>query len=196
MAIDINDLSSDELFELANKRKREEEETESRKAAIVVMKNRRKQLEAEHAKALAGVDSQIRGLHEQRAQVIIRHKTEVDQIDKELTELVRQVKQAEASAARTVRKAEPPQAEPVRTAEPPQADTVRKAEPPQADTVYADAILATLERRTDISESLLKEQLRAGGLDTTELRRQLDQLVREGRLVHKGSGNYALGRRR
>jgi hypothetical protein len=178
MSIDINTLSSDELFELAKQRKQEEENTESRKAAIVVMQNRRRQLEAEHAKALTGIDSQIRGLHEQRAQVIIQHKTAVDQIDKQLSELTRQVRQTEKQAAKVV-------------ARPPEPSVEAKD-----DSVYADAILATLDKRTDISESLLKEQLKAAGLDTSELRRHLDQLVREGRLVNRGAGNYALGRQR
>lgn len=173
MSIDINKLSSDELFELARQRKQEEEKNDARKAAIVVMKNRRKQLEAEHANALATVDANIRGLHEQRAQVIIQHKTAVDQIDRQLADLTRQVRQAEAQAAKLAHPADVPGA-----------------------AAYADAILAALDKRADISESLLKEQLRTAGLDTKELRRHLEQLVREGRLVHRGAGNYALGRRR
>lgn len=53
-----------------------------------------------------------------------------------------------------------------------------------------------LRNRTYISESLLKEKLKAANFDTSNLRKQLDQLIHERRIENKGRGNYALGKRK
>ena len=49
--------------------------------------------------------------------------------------------------------------------------------------------------RSYISESLLKEQLRARKVNTSSLHKHLEDLVREGKLASGGGGNYSLGKK-
>lgn len=165
MQVDITALSSDELFELARQKKQHEEEFGTRRIALEELKERRRQLEIEHAKALAGVDQRISELHLKRGQLVIKHKAAVDAVDQEIVRLTREAKNATAAAA-----------------------------PPNPNAT-ADLICALTAGRPYISESLLKEQLRAKGHDVSRLPRILDLLVRDGRLLNKGSGNYAPGKR-
>jgi hypothetical protein len=60
------------------------------------------------------------------------------------------------------------------------------------DDDLAQAILEALKGRNDISDSLLREKLRIKGFALANLPKQLDRLVREGRISNKGGGNFAL----
>ena len=57
-------------------------------------------------------------------------------------------------------------------------------------------IRSIMRNRTYISESLLKEKLKANGFDLSNLKKDMDKLIREGKLEKKGSGNFALGKKK
>ena len=184
MAIDINQLSSDELFELATKRKRQEEErAAARRAAIAELRTRREELAAEHARALESVDNSIQQLHTQRAHLVIRHKAAVDVVDRELAERRREAR----------RSAEPKEPAPNR----------RRLMQPNSSgpgttggADFATAVIELMKGRTDISEGLLKEKLRAKGFAVSNLGKQLEPLLREGKITSRGYGNYTSGKGR
>lgn len=181
MVVDINHLSSDELFELAKLKRQREEDIQVRSGALATLKERRKQLELKHAKDLESVDTQISELHKKRAQLVIMHKAAVDAIDREIAELARDARSAESRSPRTAAKGMP--AKPERVAVNVPVD-------------FASVVLEVLAKRNDISESLLKEQLRARRVPTAEFSTQMERLIRAGRVVSKGGGNYALGKKR
>lgn len=166
MSIDINALSADELFELARKKRLLEKEAEARKAAVAELRERRNRLTEEHSRALEAIDREIRELHQRRGELAIRYKQAVDAIDREI-----------AVASREPEAAPPPAAPATKT--------------PSAQADLAGAVLALLKARREMSESLLKERLRAQGFDTSRLARQLEQLLRERKIVNRGGGNYA-----
>jgi hypothetical protein len=181
MAIDINQLSSDELFELATKRKRQEEErAAARRIAVAELKKRKDELVAEHAHALESIDNSIRELHNQRAHLVIRHKTAVDAVDRELAERRRETRRAAPSAGAQ-----------------PQLSVVQQAVPTKTQGGdFAAAVLDLLKGRADISESLLKEKLRARGFTVTNLDKQLEPLLKQGKIASRGHGNYSSCRKR
>ena len=53
-----------------------------------------------------------------------------------------------------------------------------------------------MRNRTYISESLLKEKLKLNGFDLGSLKKEMEKLVRAGRLEKKSGGNYALGKKK
>lgn len=179
MAIDINQLSSDELFQLATKRKRQEEEhAAARRAAIDELRKRKDELAAEHARALESIDASIQQLHNQRAHLVIRHKAAVDAVDRELAERRREAKRASIT-------------------EPPNPGVVPSGATPQSTNAdFAATVLELMKGRTDISESLLKEKLRARGVSVANFGKQLEALVKEGKIASRGGGNYGPGKGR
>jgi hypothetical protein len=52
-----------------------------------------------------------------------------------------------------------------------------------------------MRQRSYISESLLKEELKLNGFDMSKLKKEIDKLIREGKLKKEGAGNYALGKK-
>ncbi len=188
MYIDINQFTSDELFELAKKRKQEEEASEARRVALGELRQRRDELIAEHARTLETLDGQIRELHNRRGQLVIRHKTAVDELDGQIAELRREEKavaeQPSAPEGRVGGETAP--------GEKPRAAAGSRA---SGGADLATALAAIMKGRLDISESLLREHLRNRGIDISNFSRQLEQLVREKKLLKKGSGNYALPRK-
>jgi DNA-binding MarR family transcriptional regulator len=52
-----------------------------------------------------------------------------------------------------------------------------------------------LKRRSEMSESLLREKLRSRGIKVAELSKQLDKMVSRG-LLQRRANNYSLGKRR
>lgn len=187
MTVDINTLSSDQLFELARKRRQEEEQrVEARESAIRGLKQQRAQLVAEHAKALESVDYQIRDLHNKRAQLVIRHKAAVDTLDQQVAELQQEAKSDQG---------DPRESKPSPAATPAPATRSGGRSPLTADTLHA-VMVELIKGRTYLSESLLKEKLRGRGIDVSQLGKQLEQMTRAGRIVSRGSGNYALGKQK
>lgn len=178
MSVTINHLSSEELFELAKLKQQQETEGRERTRALADLKERRKQLEFKHARALESIDTQISELHRKRAQVVIMHKAAVDAVDREVAELAREARNAEAAKAAAERVVRP---------------TARRV---PAESGLASVLGEIMKGRTSISETLLKEQLRVKGWDVGGFGKQLEQMVRERLLVSKGGGNYTLARKR
>jgi len=59
-----------------------------------------------------------------------------------------------------------------------------------------EKIRSIMRNRTYISESLLKEKLSVNGFDMSTLKKDREQLVRDGKLEKKSGSNYALGKKK
>lgn len=206
MLVNIEEMSAEELFELANRKKHAEEEAAKRAAAqerIGEVRKRREQLMREYEQALAANDKEMQALQKQREQLITKHQAALALVDKTLTELEQDMRAGEAPAAKPVPKPAPasrasapaPQPAPVPEPEKP-APGRRVGDKSSRLDELSDAVLDIMATRQSISESLLKEQLRTRGVAATDLGKVLDQLVRDGQLVSRGYGNYAPGKKR
>lgn len=162
-----------------------------------------KKLKLEHVRALESIDAQIRELHEKRARIVIRNREATEAIQREITEIAREVKRVhsaqvekpapetpavEALAAEASKSALQPNPEVATVAE------ERSAKPDPADDAV-DAIRELLKNRGEMSESLLREKLRAKRVNVGELSKRLDKLVNAGILRRRGS-NYSLSKKR
>jgi FtsZ-interacting cell division protein ZipA len=211
MSVDLSKLSSKELFELAKQREQEEQQAVVRLENLNAARVKREELIAKHEAAIAATDKAIQELQEQREQQLTDFEAALAPLELEISELEGEVKADEARAEeeaaepqRTLAPAEPPRPQnsntPRSTAATPQAS---EATPPRTvskgsnttDDLYK-LIRSMMRNRTYISESLMKEKLKAAAFDTSNLRNQLDQLIYEKRLDKKGAGNYTLGKRK
>ncbi|WP_127478636.1 hypothetical protein [Sulfurivermis fontis] len=193
MLVNIEEMSAEELFELANRKKQAEQEAAKRAAALArigEVRKRREQLMREFEQALAANDKEMQALQKQREQLITKHQAALALIDKNLAELEQDIAAGEAPA-QSAKAVAPAKVEPA--AEKPARRATDKAE--SADDL-GDLIMEIMAGRQSISESLLKEQLRSRGHSGTDLGKVLERLVREGRLVNRGYGNYAPGKKR
>lgn len=154
------------------------------------LKRRKKELTLKHARALKSIDAQIRELHDKRGLIAIRHKEASDSLEREIAELTRQAKRFQAERAK--RASQPPV--PGRTPAAPEPAGARPGTTSSPDDVSA-AILELLKGRNDISESLLREKLRAKRLNVSELSKQLNKLVSDG-LLRRRANNYSLAKKR
>lgn len=200
MLVNIEEMSAEQLFELANKKKHAEEEAAKRAAAqerIGEVRKRREQLMREYEQALAANDKELQALQKQREQLITKHQAALALVDKTLTELEQDMGGGEAPTAKPAPVSRPAAAAPEPAAAPAKPAPVRRAsdKPSRLDEL-ADVVLEIMATRQSISESLLKEQLRARGVAATDLSKVLDQLVRDGQLVSRGYGNYAPSKKR
>lgn len=246
MSIDIKNLSSSELFELAKVKEREEQEANQRLARLADVKVQKASLNAKHEEALAAIDKSIRELQEKRTQLLAEHKAALATIELNLQELELEINADLNKAApltinispqstpapmslppgtlnEPVRQAvQPPQSAPApRTAPAPQSIPAPRTAPapqsipaprpaptpqPGTESVSSEAsdssdelltkIRNIMHSRSYISESLLKEKLKANGFDTSNLKQDMEKLIREGKLEKKGPGNYALGKKK
>ncbi|MGE0079836.1 MAG: hypothetical protein AB7U81_00900 [Thiohalomonadaceae bacterium] len=196
MLVNLDELSANELLELA--RKKQQQEVEKARAAAVVsrlaqLRKRREQLMADQERALAILEKELQALQQRRAQLVASHQSALAALDKEMAEVsaskdsVPEAVAPVAAAPMTVAPA------PAAVAEPADASQSREGEKGKPD--MAATILQLLKGRIDISEGFLRERLRSGGYDLAKLGKTLEQLVREGKLVNKGGGNYALKKR-
>ncbi len=189
MDIDISKLSSEELFELARKRQQQEQADIIRASAqerITELQSKRAALTARHNEALAVTDKAIAELQAKRNKLIAEQQEALAAIDSELQSMTEKV----ASIATPT----------TPTSGAVMAASVKPPAPPRGATIAtAEELLPYVREmmlgRTYISEGLLKEQLRSKNVTVNDLHKQLERLVRDGRLASKGSGNYALGRR-
>ncbi len=187
MLVNIEDMSAEELFELANKKKRAEEEKAKRAKAlerINEVRKRREQLVREYEQALAANDKEMQALQKRREELITKHQAALAVIDNTLTELELDSPEAEAPPAKKAVAAPAPAPEKP-------APSRRVADKGGVLDELADVVMEVMSSRTSISESLLKEQLRSRGHSSSELGKVLEQLVRDGKLVSRGYGNYA-----
>jgi hypothetical protein len=207
MLVNIENMSAEELFELANKKKQAEEDAAKRAAALErvgEVRKRREQLMREFEQALAASDKEMQALQKQREQLITKHQAALAVIDKNLAELEQDLPGDDAPApakpaapAKPVtpaKAAAPAPAKPAAPVPEPAPEPARRSDKGGDD--LADVIMEIMAGRQSISESLLKEQLRTRGHSSTELGKVLDQMVRAGRLVNRGYGNYAPGKKR
>lgn len=221
MNIDIKNLSSKELFELAKRKEKEELEANQRASRLAEVKKQKAQLIARHEDALATADKAIRDLQEKRKRIVAEFETALAPIELDIQELERKVEADQARAESqdpsapvdAAAKMPPPGAPALRPVAPsapapgataqklPSNDSQTKKQIPAGQEIDSseelmDRIRHIMRSRTYISESLLKEKLKSNGFDTTDLKKEMDKLIREGRLEKKGSGNFALGKRK
>lgn len=75
------------------------------------------------------------------------------------------------------------------------AAETRAAHEKEQSEELLDKIRHIMRTRNYISESLLKEQLKLNGFDMSKLKKEMEKLLREGKLKKEGAGNYALGKK-
>ncbi len=205
MAIDITKLSSDELFELARKRQQEEQSEAQRtalKERLAELKKMRGLIMSKHDEALASVEKAMAELQKKRAQLIGENEEALSGIDREMQELNAKLENAPAAAKPAAAPAPAPAPKTPEPVAPPPAETpaaassslARKATEATADEIMIH-VRELMLGRSYISESLLKEQLRSRKVNVSNLHKQIEDLVREGKLTSKGGGNYALGKK-
>lgn len=195
MLVNIEELSAEELFELAKKKKSEEADAVRRAAVrerVNEARKRREQIVREFDQALATNEKELQALQKAREQLITRHQAALAVIDKNLADLEKEVRTVEAPAAVAAPVAAVAPPAPVAAVPPAPRPAVRA----ETSENMPEAIMELLVGRNTISESLIKEQLRLRGLNTFDLSKVLDKLTREGRLVNRGSGNYGPGKKR
>lgn len=196
MQVDISTLSAKELYELAKKREQEEALRTAQLEQLETLNKQRSQLEQEYDATLEKINQEIEALHHKRILLVREHEKSLSTIKKDIQELNNKLDKAPAVKLET--KAESVQ---VTCTDPatsvidktPLAPTQRKPQKPNDD--IGDKIIGLLKMRTDISNSLLKEKLKAEGYDVSNLGKKLDQLVREKKITSKGGGNYSIARR-
>ncbi len=207
MTVDINNLSSKDLFELAKRKEKVEQEATQRVKRLAEVRKQKAQLIARHEETLAATDKAIRELQEKRTRLVSDFKTALTPIELDIQELERKVKadQVKASSSapkETIPVAPTPLGTPVKSV-PQQAAPASQPKTASSPTDAADSSEKLLEKirkimqsRSYISESLLKEKLKANGFDTGNLKQDIEKLIRDGKLEKKGPGNYALGKKK
>lgn len=221
MSVDLSKLSSKELFELAKQREQEEKKATERLEHLDAARKNRDKLIAEHEAAIATTDKAIAELKDKREKQLTEFEAALAPLELQISELEHEVKadqeraKQEAATVSPAKQATKPDAVAPHAATPPRpqsntpprtaapAAPVSKAVAPKpmatgsssTDDLY-NLIRNMLRNRTYISESLMKEKLKAAAFDVTNLRNQLDQLIYEKRIDKKGAGNYALGKRK
>ena len=212
MTIDIKNLSSKELFELAKQKEKEEQESAHRAERLAEAKKALAQLVAKHEEALAATDKALKELQDKRSRMVSEFETALAPVEKDIEELERKVKADKVRAASEdlVPSAPPtPAAKAPAPAAPPPAKAAAAAPappPPEKPAPVApetdkseelmEKIRSIMRHRTYISESLLKEKLKSSGIDVSNMKKDLDKLLREDRLEKKSGGNYALGKKK
>ena len=200
MLVNLNELSASELLELAKKKQQEEQESARRSAKVArlaQLRKKREQLLADQERALLILDKELQSLQQRRTQLVTSHQTALAALDKEMAEV-----SAGARAPEMDMRA--PAAEPAVSNAAPAAVGVASADgspEPQPETRPVPgvdpsvAILNLLKGRVDMSDSLMRERLRGLGIDAGRFAKAIAQLMREGKVVSKGAGNYALKKR-
>jgi hypothetical protein len=206
MTVDIKNLSSKELFELAKQKEQEEREATQRTQRLAEAKRQRASLVAKHEEALAAADKAISELQQKRSRMVAEFEAALAPVDLDIRELERKVKADQLKAESPAPRA--PVASPLAPRAPSPSPAAPKVPAPQLykpapatqDTDKSDELLIhirnIMRNRTYISESLLKEKLKGNGFDTTNLKKEMEKLIHEGKLEKKGSGNFALGKRK
>lgn len=213
MTIDIKNLSASELFELAKQKEQEEQEALQRVSRLSEIKKQIAALISSHKEALAATDQAIAELQEKRTRLVSEFKAAITPLELDIKELERKVK-ADQAKAESSAPSVPPQSNvhavkaetPTPTVQSEQAPTSTATPQPAAETPPAKPadsgeellvkIRDIMRTRTYVSESLLKEKLKAGGFDIRNLKQDIEKLIREGKLEKKGIGNYALGKKK
>jgi hypothetical protein len=203
MLVNLDEMSAEQLFELANRKKQEEAEVAKRAAALErvnEVRKRREQLTREYEQALAANDKEMQALQKQREQLITKHQAALALVDKTLAELEGDMRGSEPPVAKPAAAKpstpKPATVIPAAAAEPETAPARRGGDKDGRTEELVEVVMEIMVGRQSISESLLKEQLRSRGHSAAELGKVLEQLVREGRLASRGYGNYAPAKKR
>ncbi len=208
MNVDIKTLSSKELYELAKRKEQVEQEAQQRGSRLADARKQKAELIAQHEAAVAATDKAIQELQEKRTRLVAEFKVELAPIELDIQELESKVKSAQAASSTAQQ--EPPSLSPIETItieaaaapptenepEPSELPKESAASPADSSDELMDKIRHIMRSRTYISESLLKEKLKANGFDTRNLKTDIEKLIREKKLEKKGIGNYALGKRK
>lgn len=199
MTIDITKLSSKELFELAKQKEKEEQEASQRAERLAEVKQQLAQLVAEHQEALAASDRAIRELQEKRSRMVAEFEAALAPLELDIQQLERQIRggRAKAESAETELSDEEElrlHFEEQAGAESSAPETRATHEKDQSEELLTK-IRHIMRTRNYISESLLKEQLKLNGFDMSKLKKEMEKLLREGKLKKEGAGNYALGKK-
>lgn len=167
MGVNLEELSSDELFELAEKKKQQEKEQAEHAARRDAVIAERDTLISEHKSILLLTDKKIRDMQEQREQLVREHEEALRSIESRLHDMGGDIGTASSSIPATKK---------------------------DDDEKLRSTIRQVMNKRDYISSSLLREKLQASGVKPSNFNKELEQWVRNGWLISKGKGNYALGR--
>lgn len=191
MDIDLSKLSAKELFELAQQKEKQEAEENARQERLEQLQAARENLLNDHKANLADIDEQIAALNAERETLSKQHAEALAQLDKDISALA--AKQAAQPAAAP--KAEPPKVAAQAPSEPPKSAPAPSPRASSGSDELGGRILEIMKTRPTISDSLLKERLKSQGFSVATLPRVIDQLIREKKIINKGSGNYALSKK-
>lgn len=215
--VNIEELSAKELYELAKKKEQEEARLNQLQEQITGLQGDREQLIKKYEEELAETDRKIEELNTQRRTMTEGHQKALAMLDHKLKTLSeeRQAKKASRESEtppQTKEKAPSPDAEvkePLIQEElpPPSENEVDEPAPrpekkPKTkgkdEAEELEILLEHLQKmmkgRSYISDSLLREKLRAANFKPANLGKLLDTLVRQAKLVRRSGGNYVLGR--
>lgn len=185
MSIDISKLSAKELYELARQKEIEEQRQAELNEHLNKLKVQREQLLAKFQQTISGIDSEIKQLQQKRERLVSDHDLDMGRLESEIDGTRQQGEQALA----------PPPPSPRPAASPP-ATNSKPVSPPASDPDELYNKIAELMRtREYISDSLLREKLKSLGFHSPNLGKELEQLVKEKRLVSKSGGSYVLGKK-
>lgn len=213
MLVNINEMTAEELFALANKKKQAEEEAAKLvevRQQLEELHKQREQVVREFEKILAESDKEIAALQKKRAQLLELHQAELSRRDEELQAMEDDLAGRESALTVDTMKKKPAAAGPQSDAA--EADTGEEANVPELSAVdesvdvekparsksrnrldeeQAENIIDILAGRKSISESMLKEQLRLRGISTAGLDKVLQRLEDAGEVINRGYGSYA-----
>lgn len=220
MSIDLSKLSAKELYELARQKEQEEQQQAALNEELNQLKAQHEELLTGHQQTLGRVDGEISQLQAQRERLINEHDTELAKLNGKIKTTRQQLVQQQ-TAPKPVSTA-PAAAAKIETAKPvnPEPATGKKPEttPPTASAKNAAAtaspsaaaaaasaasdidelfkiIIELMRSREYISDTLLKEKLKGMGHTSANLSKQLEQLVKDKKLIRKSGGSYVLGKK-
>jgi septal ring factor EnvC (AmiA/AmiB activator) len=198
MLVNLNDLSADELLKLARKKQHEEQERARHSARVThlaQLRKRREQLILDQQRALLILDKELQSLQQRRTQLVMGHESALAALDKEMAEVSAGACTPETESAAAPGAAPAGEETSKQTGGAPDERAPAAEERRTPDATLATAILDLLKGRVDMSDSLMRERLRGLGIDAGRFAKAIAQLVREGKVVSKGAGNYALKKR-
>ncbi len=209
--VNIEELSAKELYELAKRKEQEEARLAQMQQQLTELKGKREQMIQRHEEELAYTDQKIDELTRQRKAMVESHQKALAALDQELKTAQTQcddkkstAKKLEAQASQSSREKT---SQPVLEKEelPPPVDNgpnngagAKEKGKPKSEEEELDLmmehIIKMMKGRSYISEGLMREKLSVADFKSTDLRKLLDTLVRQKRLVLRSGGNYVLGK--
>lgn len=210
MSIDLSKLSAKELYELARQKEQEEQRQAELNKELNQLKAQREELLSGHKQNLGRLDGEIRQLQSQRERLVNEHDADLAKLDDKIETTRQRLEQQQA--APTPVSAAPAVAKKVEADKPvspaPAVSKAPEAAPSPSSSKQAAATAATsdldalfkviselMRTREYISDTLLKEKLKGMGHSSPNLSKQLEQLVKDKKLIRKSGGSYVLGKK-